>query len=583
MSNNYPKGKPVKPTQNPGSSNRANQLNPNNPNYWRSRGYNPPTPLQKKKPQANKPLLPPGTFRNSGKGKNVQVFDISSNVLNQLAETISRFPAEKGGMLGGLSRNKVTKFVFDQDAQVSGVEYTPNIDFLNRELEQWWNKSIQLIGIIHTHPPSFMQPSSADLEYSKRILDIFTDLPYFFLPICRSSKDGNFAIYPYYIQIIEGKPVAKLGRLLIDSKPCEPENVSKFLGKNNDSFNDDFSLENILNQFQNRTKESHDKNQAKKNSTIEPNKEKPIENKTSPTFSRISSTLDLNLLKNSVIFGVGCGGARDYYLDMARSGVGHFILYDGDKITQENLSVQGVYTDEIGEFKVEAIRKRILAINPDAKVIARSEFFNDQIKDADFHSIIKNYQDQVIILTAFTDNFLAQARLSRLAIKYQLPFISAQHWQLGHGSEVFYWSPDKNQHCQRCMLQPRYHYYLVQQEKNKVTSQGSPIFHTTRLNALCEKITVGLLMRRSSIPNYLSYFLENQSDKNLIIIRNHPDLPIDFSMEHFFNNPYSFMDDPVWLSYDDLYGDQTFDCVDCEYHKSANQKTGIIDSRIISK
>jgi len=169
MSNNYPKGKPVKPTQNPGSSNRANQLNPNNPNYWRSRGYNPPTPLQKKKPQANKPLLPPGTFRNSGKGKNVQVFDISSNVLNQLAETISRFPAEKGGMLGGLSRNKVTKFVFDQDAQVSGVEYTPNIDFLNRELEQWWNKSIQLIGIIHTHPPSFMQPSSADLEYSKRI------------------------------------------------------------------------------------------------------------------------------------------------------------------------------------------------------------------------------------------------------------------------------------------------------------------------------------------------------------------------------------------------------------------------------
>ncbi len=61
---------------------------------------------------------------------------------------------------------------------------------------------------------------------------------------------------------------------------------------------------------------------------------------------------------------------------LARCGVGHFDLIDNDTVNITNLNRQIIAThDTIGEFKVDVAKKRILSINPGAKVNAYKTFY----------------------------------------------------------------------------------------------------------------------------------------------------------------------------------------------------------------
>ena len=75
------------------------------------------------------------------------------------------------------------------------------------------------------------------------------------------------------------------------------------------------------------------------------------------------------------IFGIG--GVGGYVMEaLARSGIGHFDLIDNDTVNITNLNRQIIAThDTIGEFKVDAAKKRILSINPRAKVSAYKTFY----------------------------------------------------------------------------------------------------------------------------------------------------------------------------------------------------------------
>ena len=65
-----------------------------------------------------------------------------------------------------------------------------------------------------------------------------------------------------------------------------------------------------------------------------------------------------------VIIGIGGGGGVVAEL-LARTGIGHIVLVDGDKFEESNLNRQIFATqDTIGISKVEAAKKRLLSINP---------------------------------------------------------------------------------------------------------------------------------------------------------------------------------------------------------------------------
>lgn len=73
----------------------------------------------------------------------------------------------------------------------------------------------------------------------------------------------------------------------------------------------------------------------------------------------------------------GLGGVGSFVCEgLARSGVGNFILVDFDKVDESNINRQLIANvNTIGEYKVDLMRKRILEINPDAKIETYREFY----------------------------------------------------------------------------------------------------------------------------------------------------------------------------------------------------------------
>ena len=84
-------------------------------------------------------------------------------------------------------------------------------------------------------------------------------------------------------------------------------------------------------------------------------------------------------LQKSTVMIVGCGAVGSFAIEaLARSGVGHLILIDFDKIEESNINRQLFALDSvIGKPKVEIAKQRIADINPDIKVDAFNTFFDE--------------------------------------------------------------------------------------------------------------------------------------------------------------------------------------------------------------
>ncbi|CAA7601087.1 NAD(P)-binding domain protein [Acididesulfobacillus acetoxydans] len=93
----------------------------------------------------------------------------------------------------------------------------------------------------------------------------------------------------------------------------------------------------------------------------------------------ISQDEQAKLAKATVVIA-GCGGLGGYISEeMARVGVGHLVLIDGDRIDVTNLNRQILAAeDNIGEWKAEAGRERIRRINSGTKVDAACAWFREE-------------------------------------------------------------------------------------------------------------------------------------------------------------------------------------------------------------
>lgn len=94
-------------------------------------------------------------------------------------------------------------------------------------------------------------------------------------------------------------------------------------------------------------------------------------------------------LNNSSVCVFGVGGVGGYCAEaLARSGVGKITVVDNDKIAVSNINRQIIATfSTVGELKVDAVKKRLLDINPKIKVTALPDFFGTETADKyDFSS-----------------------------------------------------------------------------------------------------------------------------------------------------------------------------------------------------
>ena len=98
-------------------------------------------------------------------------------------------------------------------------------------------------------------------------------------------------------------------------------------------------------------------------------------------FERVISFLGEDKLleiKNKTVLIVGLGGVGGYALEaLVRSGIHNLILIDYDKVDESNLNRQIISNkNNIGKYKVDVAKERVLSINPECNVITLREFLD---------------------------------------------------------------------------------------------------------------------------------------------------------------------------------------------------------------
>jgi tRNA threonylcarbamoyladenosine dehydratase len=136
----------------------------------------------------------------------------------------------------------------------------------------------------------------------------------------------------------------------------------------------------------------------------------------------------LDFLKNSRIIVFGLGGVGAIAAEMLiRSGIGHLTIVDGDKIVLSNLNRQiQTLRNNLGLYKTEIIKERLLSINPESEIIIISEFIDRKHK---FETILTSDYDLCIDAI---DTLTNKVHLIVTALNMKIPVISS----LGAGGKL---------------------------------------------------------------------------------------------------------------------------------------------------
>ena len=140
-------------------------------------------------------------------------------------------------------------------------------------------------------------------------------------------------------------------------------------------------------------------------------------------FERVIDFLgedNLNKIKNTTVLIVGLGGVGGYALEtLVRSGIGSLILMDYDKVDFSNLNRQIITNkNNIGLYKVDVARDRILSINPECNVTILKEFLNK-----DNITILEKYNIDYIVDAC--DTLDAKKLLIDYSIEHNIDIISS--------------------------------------------------------------------------------------------------------------------------------------------------------------
>lgn len=221
-------------------------------------------------------------------------------------------------------------------------------------------------------------------------------------------------------------------------------------------------------------------------------------------------------IESKMVIIVGCGGSRSYAENLARAGLKNFVLIDADVYGKSNLQTQMAYADELGAFKAAVIADRIKLISPEANITVIKSMLDEKMTDEQFAAYVGSEwidKPSNVLLAACTDNVIAQARCSRLALKYGFSFLMAGIYPGGRVLEIAFFHPAISTVCPRCMFNKRIEANLsVKNKPAPAVSNGTSVFITEQLNAYKGFISLALLLYHSETADkrYSEFMDDNQ-------------------------------------------------------------------------
>ena len=220
-------------------------------------------------------------------------------------------------------------------------------------------------------------------------------------------------------------------------------------------------------------------------------------------FSRQKGLLETDWMMSMTAVIAGCGSAGSAVaLQLARAGVGRFVLSDTDVLDIHNVCRHQCNLTDVGRYKVDALKDRILQINPNADVKAVSKIIQDSEHE------LQGYVNENAVIIGAGDNRLSAASCCDIAIEHNIPFLSLCFWQRACVCEIFVWLPDKKHICYRCALpeavensmkeMERNHFYIGEEAAEKASFEPGVSIDVEFGSTIASKIVLDMLNLRNT-------------------------------------------------------------------------------------
>lgn len=246
-------------------------------------------------------------------------------------------------------------------------------------------------------------------------------------------------------------------------------------------------------------------------------------------FSRNKGILETDVMNKKCAVILGCGSVGSLVaMELARAGVGHFVLVDADTLEYHNLCRHQCGIEDVGDLKVNALRRKLLNINP-----------NVDIKT--FGGIVQNIPKEILdemcvpketIFVGCADNRTADVYSNRIAIYYDAAFLSIGFWERAYAGEIFYHIPGKGMPCYSCALgdgggmsgrvEANHHVYSSQENLEGIKFEPGISVDINFITSIGIKLIIDIL--NSSNSDYIPRLLNDLKQYTLVCNTSNPEI-----------------------------------------------------------
>ena len=257
-------------------------------------------------------------------------------------------------------------------------------------------------------------------------------------------------------------------------------------------------------------------------------------------FSRNKGILETDIMGKKCAVILGCGSVGSLVaMELARSGVGHFVLVDADTLEYHNLCRHQCGLEDVGDLKVNALKRKLLNINPSVDVRT-------------FGGIIQNIPKSILdemcvpketIFVGCADNRIADVYANKIAVYFDAAFLSIGFWERAYAGEIFYHIPGKGMPCYHCALgdggnmsgrvEANHHVYSNQENLEGVKFEPGISVDINFITSIGIKLIIDIL--NSTNEDYTPRLLDNLKQYTLVCNTNNP--KIGGEMVEIFSYP----------------------------------------------
>jgi len=244
-------------------------------------------------------------------------------------------------------------------------------------------------------------------------------------------------------------------------------------------------------------------------------------------FSRNVGILESDVMLKTGAVLVGCGSVGSLVaLELAKAGVGRFLLVDNDILGYHNICRHQCGLLDVGRFKTDAVKDRILQINPAAKVVTQ----NYTIQEVPLN-VINEFCDKDTILIGGADNREGDLYGNSIAKEIGMPMMSIGCWERAFAGEIFYCLPEGMPDYSDFIwaigglsgrVSQNRKFYTTEEELEKASFEPGISVDIDFVTVIAVKLALDILNRNN--PNFTPRLLGHLTQYTLVCNTNNPKL-----------------------------------------------------------